>query len=132
MIEPGLGACTSALHQKMKLGMEPEEWERVGQKLRPAQDADKYFVSKWVPVTFPAIPEANLDTTVINVVWAVKGPIEVELCPENIDYVIKAISMSPAQKKGSPKRKRRLKRRLSDADREGTHEEGVQEPGDDE
>ena len=132
MIEPGLGACTSALHQKMKLGMEPEEWERVGQKLRPAQNADKWFVSKWVPVAFPAIPEANLDTTVINVVWAVKGPIEVELRPENIDYVIKAISMSPPQKRGSPKRKRRLKRRLSDADREGTPEEGVQEPGDDE
>ena len=97
--------------------MDSEEWDRVHGNLRSAQNGDKYFVSKWVPVTFPAIPEANVhDSIVINVVWAVKGPIEVELRPENIEYVIKAISTSPAQKKGSPKRKRKLKRRLSDAE----------------
>lgn len=93
--------------------MTEEEWNLKKDTLRSAQNADKWVVSKWVSVEFPPV-EPDAEATTMNVVWCTKGPLEVELLQKNIEYIFKAISASPPAEKGSPKRKRRLKRRPSE------------------
>lgn len=94
--------------------MSEEEWIKQKDTLRNAQTADKFVVSKWIPVEFPFV-EPDVEATTMNVVWSTKGPLEVELLQKNIAYIIRAIAASPPAEKPSPKRKRRrLRRNLSE------------------
>ena len=88
-------------------------------RLRAARDEDKFLVSKSVEITLPPVDGRAAHTC--RVLWKIKSrDLHIELTNSNLAHVLASLACSPpAEKKkkplkGSPKRKRRLKRRMSD------------------
>ena len=94
-------------------------------KMRPAREEDRFLVSRWVAVTLPeyrdSITEDMVPSHTCKVLWAIKpGDLSVELTQANLQFCFGAIrSAAPATKaekpkvKGSPKKRRKVKRRKS-------------------
>lgn len=119
----GKAACAEALH-KMLLD------NAVGgerPKLRPPREEDRWLVSSWVNVTLPAFEDISNQTQrdphTLKVLWSIKQTdIWIELSLQNLEVCFALIRSSPKcekevkpkkVEKGSPKRKRKLKRRKS-------------------
>ena len=91
----------------MRREMSEEEQKK---KLRHAVDSDKYLCGKVVAITFPALEGG--EPRVMNCAWSIKDAcLEVELTPQNIEYVVAALQSSPQVEKKVPKSPRTPKRR---------------------
>lgn len=104
-------------------------------KRRPARNSDKLLVGRTVVVTLPAF--GTQPSVAAKMLWETKGDqIEVELTEANLQYVIHALRASPPAPKRksttgangdgmshekSPRKKRRLKKRPSEALAEEGH-----------
>ena len=117
-------ACDAALRKVIEDG-HLQEGSEVPKKIRHAREEDAYLVGRSVIIQTPEFTDAN--GTVhprkpIRVLWQIKGvDIWIELNLENVQHTLEALRVSqpepPKQAKGraSPgRRRRRLKRRLSD------------------
>ena len=85
------------------------------------QECDSWLVQRCVLVEMPALDEGGAPHY-MRMLWQVKGlDAWIELNPANITYCLRALRESPPEEakekkpKASPKRRRKLKRRLSDA-----------------
>lgn len=84
--------------------------DEQNKKLRHAVDSDKYLCGKVVAITFPALEGG--EPRVMNCAWSIKDAcLEVELTPQNLEYVVAALQSSPPVEKNVPKSPRSPKRR---------------------
>ena len=112
----GADACTQALHAQMQAHLHEGE---ARPKFRPAKNSDRLLVSREVMVPLPPVDTFPEGIT-IRMLWQISGDdIWFELKRDNIEYAISALKISapaePKEKKpvGSPKKRRRLRRKLS-------------------
>lgn len=92
-------------------------------RLRPARDEDRFLVAKSVAIELPPIVDGEGEGHACRCLWKVKSKdIHIELTNENVAHVLASLACSPpAEKKrkekpikASPKRRRRVKRRVSE------------------
>ena len=94
-------------------------------KIRSAKDSDKYTCGRSVVVD---VSSEDLPPHSFRLLWGVSGQAEfwMSLTEENLEYCVRAITASPDQPKearpkakaackGSPRKRRRLRRRKSDS-----------------
>lgn len=123
-------ACTNALHHHMTAALADGEKKP---KFRKVRDDDKFIICRSLNVELPAFTAADgteIDGIQCRMLWALKAKdLHVELSEENLRYCFAALANSePIEKKSkkprdedgaepaqcsSPRKRRRLKRRLS-------------------
>ena len=116
----GKEACDAALHRKLKESEDDQPMHR----LRAAKDDDGVLIDKrFVMIRLPAFSEPGREFPEIScrVLWQIKGAnVWLELTEATVTYVLAALRVSERfvkQKKlrGSPKRRRKLRRRASES-----------------
>ena len=112
--------CNVELRKVVKSAAD-DEGAQAKVKVRCARDDDGWLVQRCVLVEMPPLDEGGAPHA-MRMLWQVKGlDAWIELNPANVTYCLRALRESPPEEakekkpKASPKRRRKLKRRLSDA-----------------
>ena len=137
-------ACTNALHHHMTAALADGEKKP---KFRKVRDDDKFIICRSLNVELPAFTAADgteIDGIQCRMLWDLKAKdLHVELSEENLRYCFAALANSePIEKKSkkprdedgaepaqcsSPRKRRRLKRRLSEQGERAASADKVEE-----